>query len=106
MDRSLPRQLTVIAAKAAIPVAATGRDLAPKLSGRLAGSVRPGGSQRGAVVRAGRGAVPYAGVIHFGWPRHNIRPQPFLYEAIDRRRDDVVRAYETGIRNLTGGLPK
>ena len=23
-------------------------------------------------------------MIHFGWRRHNIKPQPFLYDALDQ----------------------
>lgn len=78
--------------------------LVPKRSGALAKSIRAAGLQSGAEVRAGRASVPYAGPIHFGWPnRPNkarkwrggpIRPNPFLYKAIDRRRGDVLKVYE------------
>jgi hypothetical protein len=37
--------------------------------------------------------VPYANVIHFGWAKHNIRPQPFLYDALDSRADDIARRW-------------
>lgn len=50
----------------------------PVRSGRLASSLR-------VQVRAGSAAVVsplvYAGVIHDGWPRHNIAPHPFLTDA-------------------------
>jgi len=89
-------------------VAATAKGLAPKRSGRLRASVRSGASQRSGVVRAGNKAVPYAGPIHFGWAsRPNrargwrggpISPQPFLYDAIDKRRDEITAAYLRTLR--------
>ncbi len=48
----------------------------------------------------------YAGVIHFGWPRHNIEPQPFLYDALDKRFDEVVRVYEKRITDLVHKLDR
>jgi len=78
--------------------------LVPKRSGALSKSIRAAGLQSSAEVRAGRASVPYAGPIHFGWPnRPNkakkwrggpIRPNPFLYKAVDRRRNDVLKVYE------------
>lgn len=53
----------------------------PQRTGRLAATVRPGATRRAAIVRAGRATVPYAGVIHWGWPRRNITAQPFLSRA-------------------------
>ncbi len=52
-------------------------------SGKLAQSVRATGTQRAAVIRAGRKSVPYAGPIHWGWPARNIAAQPFLTEAAE-----------------------
>jgi hypothetical protein len=51
---------------------------APKLTGRLAGSIRGSGAKTVATVRAGGASIPYAKVIHFGWPAHNISANPFL----------------------------
>lgn len=62
-------------------VAAAGRARAPKVTGRLAGTVRPSGTKTKAVVRAGFARVPYAGPIHWGWPARNITAQPFLSDA-------------------------
>jgi hypothetical protein len=49
-------------------------------------------------------------VIHFGWPGHNIEPQPFLYDAIERRSGDVIVRYARGIdgllERLDAELPK
>lgn len=73
---------------------------APVRSGRLRESIRSSGTQKTGVVRAGFARMPYAGPIHFGWAKRNIRPQPFLYDAKDARRDEVVRSVEQGIDAL------
>jgi len=73
----------------------------PVLTGALAQSVRNASTKKSAKVRAGSVAVPYAGAIHFGWPSRGIRPNPFLYDAIDRRRDEVRDRYVDLIDALT-----
>lgn len=74
-------------------VAAEASSKAPRRSGELAVSIRAGVTQRSGVVRAGKAKVPYAGPIHFGWPRRNITPNPFLWEALDARRTEIEREY-------------
>ncbi len=59
-----------------------------------------------AAVAAGKRRTPYAGVIHFGWPKHNIEPQPFLYKALDRRYDEVVAIYEKRLDDLVKRLDR
>lgn len=87
-------------ADAANIVAVAARSIAPRRSGRLAASVRSSGQARQGVIRAGKAAVPYAGVIHFGWPGHNIRPQPFLYDALDKRASEVIDRYEAAVDQI------
>lgn len=87
-------------AEAAAVVERRAGDLVPRLSGALAGTLRSTGQAKTGVVRAGRAGVPYAGVIHFGWPGHNIAPQPFLYDALDGRRQEVLDVYEKRIDGL------
>lgn len=75
--------------------------LVPVLSGALRDTIRVSVSKRGgAVLAGGRSLVPYAGPIHFGWRARNIEPQPFLYDALDKRRADVVRTYTEGVDTL------
>jgi len=54
---------------------------APRRTGRLATSVRPGATRTAALIRAGNNAVPYAAPVEFGWPARNIEAQPFIVEA-------------------------
>jgi hypothetical protein len=81
-------------------VAQEAKEIVPHRSGALGRSIRATRRRAGATVAAGRGRVPYAGPIHFGWRRRNIEPQPFLYEALDRRRDAVIATYHRGVDRL------
>lgn len=54
------------------------RARAPKVSGRLAGSLVA--ASDGAEARVSSGLI-YAPVIHYGWAGHNIRANPFLVPA-------------------------
>lgn len=67
--------------------------IVPTRSGKLKQSIRNRKVVSGAKVIAGKKAVPYAGVIHFGWATRNIRPQPFLYDAADNRVNEVMDTY-------------
>jgi hypothetical protein len=72
----------------------------PNRTGRLRQSVRAAGQAKAGVVRAGFKSVPYAGPIHFGWPKRNIFPQSFLYDAKDARRGDVVALFDQRLNEL------
>lgn len=76
------------------------RSIVPHVSGRLGKSIRLSVRKSGVSVLAGRMTVPYAPPIHFGWPRRNIRPQPFLYDALDDRREAVARVYSQRVGAL------
>src|SRR6188508_1995954 len=62
-------------------VAARAASNAPRVSGALAGSVRGSQAKTRAIVRAGGARVPYAGPIHWGWPRRNIAATLFASRA-------------------------
>ena len=87
-------------------VADSAKRKVPVRSGRLERSVRGSGTKTAARVDAGNNrksgpsSVPYAGPIHFGWGARGIRPQPFLYDALDDRREAVVRAYNDQVREI------
>jgi len=78
--------------------------------GYMADSLRYSGTQRGGFVRAGKKLVPYAGPVHFGWPSRPdigkrwfggpIKPNPFLFEALDERREEVAVAFHRYIDRL------
>ena len=81
-------------------VANEARGRAPRDTGTLAGDVRAGATKTRAYVSVGRKRIRYAGPIHFGWPKRNIEPNPFLYEAMDSRADDVREVYAKRVDEL------
>lgn len=93
LDDEAKKNFSAVGKWAGNEVAQTARTLVPVRSGRLQKSIKGIATRRGAVVKAGRTAIPYAGPIHFGWGRRNIFPKPFLYQAADRRFDEVVDQY-------------
>ena len=81
-----------------------------KNAGRLRETIRAAGTKTGGRVRAGLAKVPYAGPIHFGWATRPdsskgwrggpIAPNPFLYDALDDRRHEVLDTYFRGVKTL------
>ncbi len=86
--------LKAIHREAADKVTGEAKARVPVVSGELGASIRSGATKRSAYVAAGRKLVPYAGPIHFGWPERNIEAQPFLYDALDDRREQIIGLYE------------
>jgi len=60
------------------------QSIAPKRSGALAASVRQSKRKNSVYLYAGYNSnrLPYAAVIHFGWPSRNIEAQPFMYRTV------------------------
>ncbi len=97
LDAKMPRELNKIGKDAAEIVAVEGRWRVPVRTGRLRSVIKAGAQAKSAYVRA---QLVYAPVIHFGWRGHNIAPNPFLYDALDAKRDEVVGKYQDGIDRL------
>lgn len=81
------------------------RGTAPRVSGRLLGSIRTGASQSSGVVRAGNNrktaaGIPYAGVIHWGWPARGIQAQPWISEAAQDTEQTWFEVYAEHVNNL------
>ena len=72
----------------------------PVRSGGLQATVRAGRGKTKAVVRAGGAKAPGAGVVHYGWPARNIRPQPFLTTALSAQHAQIFAALERGLDAL------
>lgn len=91
---------------AAEDVADEARGLVPVVSGTLLGTIRTSVRITGSSVMAGGGRrrVPYAPPIHWGWHRRHITPQPFLYDAMDERRDDVAARYAAEVAKMVTEL--
>lgn len=102
LDSDLIDSMKSTNAELAADVAATARTKVPRRTGRLAGSIRSSGQARSGVVRAGSAGVPYANPIHFGWSKHNIHPNPFMYDALDERRDEIEKRWVDELEKLVG----
>jgi len=70
---------------------------APRRSGRLASDIRGNRAQSKAVVTAGRGSVPYAGPINYGWPRRNIAASGFMQAADEQMQPKALQLLEDEI---------
>jgi hypothetical protein len=81
-------------------VADYARPRAPRVTGTLAGTIRPGATKTMAVVRAGFAKVPYAGVQEWGWPARNIPPNPFLKPAAHETETTWRKKYDDEVDRL------
>lgn len=81
-------------------VVAKARPMAPVRTGNLRETLRPFARQRAGIVRAGGISAPYAGPIVFGWPARHIKANPFIYNAADQRRGEIVALYEKRMAEL------
>jgi hypothetical protein len=74
---------------------------APNVSGALARSIRVTNTVNYAAIRAGSAkAVPYAGIIEYGWPARRIKEQKFIRSTISEKYRSIVKKYEEAIDEL------
>jgi len=92
--------LDAVNSKVGSAVAQAARARAPKLTGALARSTT-GTAAAGNTVRL-QATVIYAGVIHNGWPRHHISPQPYLRETVDAEQARIVSQYAAEADKIMG----
>jgi hypothetical protein len=85
-------------------VAAAAAGSAPQRSGALAGSVRGNRAAASAVVKAGSAAVPYAGPIHWGWPRRGIPARPFLADTAARTEPTWTALYVQAVERIVARI--
>lgn len=76
-------------------IASAARARAPHRSGRLRSAIRPVSTKTGVQLTAN---LPYAGVIHWGWPRRNIRATTFLVDAARATETRWVDAYTDALQ--------
>lgn len=96
--------LRAVNARTAQKVSAVAVPRVPRLTGRLSSTVRPGGTRTAAIVRAGGASTPYAAVIEFGWPAHNIEPQPYVTSAASDTQPEWLGYYESEIEKIIGSI--
>ena len=96
--------LTKVNATISRYVAMRAAAMSPRKSGRLAGSLRGSQAKASATVRAGGARIPYAGVIHYGWPGHHIRAQPFLVDAAHQTEPTWTKYYLAEVERIIGHI--
>jgi hypothetical protein len=82
--------------KAAATVAQAAQASSPRRTGTLAGSVHGNRATARATVSS---RLVYAGVIHWGWPAHNIEPQPFVSQAAQDTEPVWVAEYQRDVQH-------
>ncbi len=101
LDRSA-RDLSGRWARVGADIKSDAVSLAPVLSGALAGNIRAGKAKTRATVSVGGARLPYAAVINYGWPGHNIEATHFLNDALEKNRepaaDEVYREMQKLIK--------
>lgn len=112
-----PQELKAINKELAQPLVEEAKKRAPVRSGKLRDSIRPGATQKVAYVMAGKKAVPYAGPIHWGWPKERkaksgrgmestnrrggaIPANPFLVEALAAKKEELNREAEKRLQQF------
>ena len=84
--------------KAANTVTTRAKATGPNRTGRLVGSVMPAKTVARARVRS---SLIYAPVIHWGWPKRHIRPQPFVLDAAIETRPEWMADYEADLQRIS-----
>lgn len=72
----------------------------PVRSGKLKASLKAFGAASKARVTAGRKSLPYATVIHWGWPQRNIEGSFFLTNAMEKKQPQILEAYQDGLEQI------
>jgi len=104
-DKELKKALRLANKKVGQVVVDGAKRDVPVVSGKLLRSLKSVPTLSSASVRAGTpGRVPYASVIHWGYKRRSIAPNPFLYKAMGREWENVMKAYEKQILEVMNAI--
>ncbi|MBM7052218.1 hypothetical protein [Rothia sp. ZJ1223] len=98
------KELSAINRRAAQIVAARAKQLAPvgdNKNGHIAATIRAGATQRAGIVRVGRANRAYAGVVHYGDRKRNIRKvRPFVIIAAQETEPQWLEQYYREITEI------
>lgn len=80
-------------------------ELAPVRTGRLVGNIRIGKAKNKASVKVGSARVPYARFVYFGKYDQAkgglyAKANPFIFDAVKEKRQQVFDSIEEGIQGL------
>jgi hypothetical protein len=97
VDRAAPRELNAASKAIAAEVADLAASYAPRVTGRLAESIKVGSRGDRITVRS---PLPYAAPIHWGWPTRGIRGSFFVTRAAAERRSEYIDDLHEVIRDV------
>lgn len=119
-DPALQKELKTELKKVAEIVSSSAKGKVHSQSGRAAGSIRAGGTAKGAYVSGGKAGVPYYGWLDFGtrvphigqprlvgpWKATGKGPKHgrFIYVALDEKRPEVRAAVVKAVSNSIDSL--
>jgi hypothetical protein len=83
--------------QAAHVIASAAARIAPRRTGRLAGSLRGTTVEFTPTIESD---LAYASVIHWGSRNRNIRPNPFIMRAADQTTEQWSDAYAQGVQTV------
>lgn len=79
---------------------------APRRTGRLAATGRASGTNTSSIVRYGNARrVPYAPVIHYGWPARHIQAREWVVNAALRSEPVWLAHFNSTIEQLVERTP-
>jgi|TARA_R100001163_G_C5047176_1_gene184360 hypothetical protein len=81
-------------------VADEARRNVPIRTGTLKGSIKAFGAASKARVTAGSKRVPYAMVIHWGWPQRNLEGSFFITNAMEKKQEEILDYYEIELEQI------
>lgn len=98
------KELSAINRRAAQIVAERAKQNAPvgdPRRGHIRTTIRAGATQRAGVVRVGNKSKPYAGVIHYGWPKRNVKKvKPWVIIAAQDTEPVWLAAYHQELKKI------
>jgi hypothetical protein len=103
-DKDLENELKGVHKSSAEMVAKAARPMVPNKSGALLGTMRTAATLKSGRVALGKKKVPYGNPIHWGWPRRNIEPRPFLLDAFNANEPAILDDFEKGIERLIDSI--
>lgn len=74
--------------------------IGPDVGGHIRDTIRPGATQRAAIVRVGTARRPYGPVVHWGWGRRGIRSNPWVSFAAQDTESSWLEVYWRGLVNI------
>lgn len=91
-------------ANVVLPVAKSTAPIGPDKNGHIVNTIRAGATRSQAIIRVGTAALPYGNVIHWGWFRHHIKPDPWVTKAARQTEPEWSEIYFAGLEKILNNI--